>query len=87
MGESVKNKICLTESVSPYNIHVKYILSGDKRGSPMTLSFLNIVKKEDTETEPTSAQGAGSNENAEASQDEAQNKGKHGEDFCCGSCS
>lgn len=55
----------------------------------MTLSFLNIFKKEDTETEPTHAQAAASNENVEAKQDEAQTKkkGKHGEDFCCGSCS
>ncbi|MBL3558212.1 CCGSCS motif protein [Marinobacter sp. JB05H06] len=50
------------------------------------MSFLNIVKKEETETESAS-QGAGSNENVEASQEEAQNKGEHGKDFCCGSCS
>lgn len=52
----------------------------------MSLSFLNIVKKEETETESAS-QGAGANENVEASQEEAQNKGEHGKDFCCGSCS
>lgn len=52
----------------------------------MSLSFLNIVKKEETETE-SAAQGADTNENVEASQEEAQNKGEHGKDFCCGSCS
>lgn len=53
----------------------------------MSLSFLNIVKKEDTEAESAAAQGAESNENVEASQDETQSKGEHGKDFCCGSCS
>ncbi|MDL0432659.1 CCGSCS motif protein [Marinobacter sp. TBZ242] len=53
----------------------------------MTLSYLHIFKKEDTETESTGAQAADSNESTETSQDEAQSKGKHGEDFCCGSCS
>lgn len=53
----------------------------------MKLSLLNICKKEDTEAESTVAQVADSNENAEANQDEAQKKGTHGEDFCCGSCS
>lgn len=52
----------------------------------MSLSFLNIVKKEETETE-SAAQGADANENVEANQEEAQNKGEHGKDFCCGSCS
>lgn len=52
----------------------------------MSLSFLNIVKKEETETE-SAAQGADTTENVEASQEEAQNKGEHGKDFCCGSCS
>lgn len=53
----------------------------------MSLSFLNIFKKDDTETESTAVQGADSTENVEASEDEAPKKGKHGEDFCCGSCS
>lgn len=53
----------------------------------MSLSFLNIVRKEDTEAESAAAQGADANENVEATQEEAQNKGEHGKDFCCGSCS
>lgn len=53
----------------------------------MALSFVNVFKKEDTETESTAAQAADSNENTVVDQEEAQNKGKHGEDFCCGSCS
>lgn len=53
----------------------------------MSLSFLNIVKKEETETESAAAQGADANEKVEANQEEGQNKGEHGKDFCCGSCS
>lgn len=55
----------------------------------MTLSFLNIFKKEDTESESALTQATAPHEDAEAQQDEAQKKekGKHGEDFCCGSCS
>lgn len=53
----------------------------------MPYSFLNIFKKEDTENESTETQAADSKENAKAEQDEARKKGKHGEDFCCGSCS
>ena len=53
----------------------------------MSLSFLNIVKKEETETESAAAQGADANESGEVSQEEGQNKSEHGKDFCCGSCS
>ncbi|WP_303292172.1 CCGSCS motif protein [Marinobacter sp. SS5-14b] len=53
----------------------------------MKLSFLNIVMKEDAEAESTAASAVEVHETAEASQDEAQSKGKHGENFCCGSCS
>ena len=53
----------------------------------MKLSFLSIVMKEGTEAESTVAPAVEVHETAEASQDEAQSKGKHGEDFCCGSCS
>ncbi|GGC78573.1 CCGSCS motif protein [Marinobacter halophilus] len=53
----------------------------------MKLSFLNMVKKEDSETESSAAPAVEVHETAEASQDEAQSKGKHGKDFCCGSCS
>lgn len=53
----------------------------------MKLTSLNIVKKEDTETESSAAPVVEVHDAAQASQDEAQNKGKHGEDFCCGSCS
>lgn len=53
----------------------------------MKLSLLNMVMKEDAEAEPTAAPGVEVHEAVEASQDEPQNKGKHGEDFCCGSCS
>ncbi|PSF09356.1 CCGSCS motif protein [Marinobacter halophilus] len=57
------------------------------RETPMKLSFLNMVKKEDSETESSAAPAVEVHETAEASQDEAQSKGKHGKDFCCGSCS
>ncbi|WP_172962270.1 CCGSCS motif protein [Hydrocarboniclastica marina] len=46
----------------------------------------DTAKKETAETEATLAQASA---NAEVKQTEAQEKkkGKHGEDFCCGSCS
>lgn len=53
----------------------------------MALSFLNIFKKDDIETESTQAQEADSKANAEASRDDSPKKGKHGEGTCCGSCS
>lgn len=53
----------------------------------MSLSSLNIVKKEETETESAAPQGVDANENVETSPEQAQNKGEHGKDFCCGSCS
>lgn len=53
----------------------------------MALSFLNIFKKDDKETESTRAQEFDPKENAEASQGDIPNKGKHGEGSCCGSCS
>ncbi len=54
----------------------------------MALSFLNIFKKDDKETESTTqAQEFDPKENAEASQGDAPKKGKQGEGTCCGSCS
>lgn len=53
----------------------------------MTTPFTNAVKKEDTKADSTPAQAADSRENVEAKLDEAQENGKHGKDFCCGSCS
>jgi len=54
----------------------------------MSLSYLNIFKKEDAETESTKVEAVDPSESStESSQGEADKKGKHGEDFCCGSCS
>ncbi|QCF25367.1 CCGSCS motif protein [Hydrocarboniclastica marina] len=56
-----------------------------QRGNRMALPT-DTAKKETAETEATLAQASA---NAEVKQTEAQEKkkGKHGEDFCCGSCS
>ncbi|PPI85541.1 CCGSCS motif protein [Marinobacter maroccanus] len=53
----------------------------------MALSFLSIFKKEDKETESTSAQEVDPKEQAEASQQETPKKSGHGGGACCGSCS
>lgn len=53
----------------------------------MTAPVTNAVKKEATETESTPVQAVDANKNVEVKSDEAQVKGQHGEDFCCGSCS
>ncbi|WP_166253541.1 CCGSCS motif protein [Marinobacter salicampi] len=53
----------------------------------MPLSFVNIFRKEEAEAESSAAQAVDSKESVEARQEEAQKKGKHGEDVCCGGCS
>lgn len=53
----------------------------------MAMSLTKGFKKEDSDAESQVVQDATSDKNAEANQDEAEKKGKHGEDFCCGSCS
>lgn len=53
----------------------------------MALSLKKTFKKEDSDAESQVQQDATSDKDVEANQDEPEKKGKHGEDFCCGSCS
>lgn len=53
----------------------------------MALSLRKIFKKEDSDTESQALQDAASDKDVATNQDEVEKKGKHGEDFCCGSCS
>tara|TARA_R100000353_G_scaffold122130_1_gene86818 strand:+ start:1001 stop:1177 length:177 start_codon:yes stop_codon:yes gene_type:complete len=52
----------------------------------MALSFLNIFKKEEKETETAKVEGFDPKANAEEKKEEAS-KGGHGGGTCCGSCS
>ncbi|WP_372963991.1 CCGSCS motif protein [Marinobacter sp.] len=53
----------------------------------MAQSFMNIFKKESAENESAEAQSYEVKDSAKVSEEEAPENGKHGEDFCCGSCS
>ncbi|HBM49345.1 MULTISPECIES: CCGSCS motif protein [unclassified Marinobacter] len=52
----------------------------------MALSFLNIFKKEEKETETAKVEGFDPKANAEEKKEETS-KGGHGGGTCCGSCS
>ncbi|OAN17912.1 hypothetical protein A3K86_03065 [Photobacterium jeanii] len=57
------------------------------KGLDMTFSLKKIFKKEDKDQNVKVAEQVSTAKESQENQSDTKKKGKHGESFCCGSCS